>query len=214
MRYTLLRQDGFKELAINAGVLCESFEPTTGTVDKSSILALTSGGISFASTPSFTDNGADVDNCPANTMELKQLDSREVKLTGTFVSITAALAARLDAAADVDDDGKTVTPRADLSSDDFKELWLVGDYSDKTGPTKGGAIAIHMLNTLSTGGFQFSTQSKGKGKFPFTFIAHYSMDDPETQPYEIYIAAGEAEAAAASTTHLTGNGEEAPDETV
>lgn len=206
MRYTLMRPDAFKEIAINAGILCDTFEPETGEVTKASILALTSGGISFASTPTFVDFGADVDNCPLNTKELKQLENREVKVTGTFVSITAELAKRLDAAADLDDGGENVTPRADLSDGDFKDLWLVGDYSDKTGPTKGGAIAIHMSNALSTGGFQFNTQSKGKGKFPFTFVAHYSMNSPETVPYQIYVGAGESEPAVAK--------KEAPNEAV
>jgi hypothetical protein len=77
--------------------------------------------------------------------------------------------------------------------DDFEDIWLVGDYSDKNGPTNGGYIAIHMMDTLSTGGFQLQTADKAKGQFAFEFTAHFSMDAQDTVPFEIYVHPGTAE---------------------
>ena len=58
---------------------------------------------------------------------------------------------------------------------------------------KGGYIAIHLMNALSTGGFQLQTSDRAKGQFAFTYTAHYSMSAQDTVPFEVYIKAGEAE---------------------
>lgn len=126
-------------------------------------------------------------------MELKRLEGWEVKLSGTFVSMNAANAKTLVAAAD-EAVGK-ITPRNDIDTKDFKDIWLVADYSDKNGAKKGGCVAIHMLNGLSTGGFQLKTNDRNKGQFAFEFTGHYSITAQNTPPFEIYVKAGEAESA-------------------
>lgn len=73
-----------------------------------------------------------------------------------------------------------------------------GDYSEvNEDGTKGkaGFIAIHLLNSLSTGGFQLQTGDKSKGQFAFEFTGHYSMEAPEKVPFELYIKQGTADAA-------------------
>lgn len=55
-----------------------------------------------------------------------------------------------------------ITPRNDIAAEDFKDIWLVADYSDKNGAKKGGYLAIHMLNGLSTGGFQLKPVTRAK----------------------------------------------------
>lgn len=77
---------------------------------------------------------------------------------------------------------------------DFTDLWLLCDYSDKHGTTSGGFCAIHMLNTLSTGGFSLQTGDKKKGQMSFEYTAHYSITAQDTVPCEVYIKAGEDEA--------------------
>lgn len=134
-------------------------------------------------------------NCPKNTKELKKLDSWEAKASGTFVSADTAVAKSLCGAADIDSSDTTkVTPRNDVLEKDFADIWLVGDYSDKNGAKNGGFIAIHMLNALSTGGFQLKTADKAKGQFAFEYTAHYSMRAQDKVPFEIYIKAGTEEA--------------------
>lgn len=191
MKYTQIPQDTFKELVMNAGILLSSFDPSTAEVAANSIIGATSGDVTFTATPTFTDLGEDINNCPKNMKELKRLDSWETKISGTFVSVNVANAKAMTAAAD-EVSGK-ITPRNDIAESDFRDIWLVADYSDKNGKKNGGYIAIHMLNSLSTGGFQLKTGDQSKGQFSFEFTGHYSIDAQDTPPFEIYIKAGEAE---------------------
>lgn len=191
MKYTKIPETAFEELVLNAGVLLSTFDPSTAAVTNTNILGATTGGLSFTATPTFSDFGEDIDNCPKNMKELKKLDTWEVKLSGTFVSLTAKNAKSMVAAAD--ETGGKITPRNDISDKDFTDIWLVADYSDKNGESNGGYVAIHMLNGLSTGGFQIKTGDKSKGQFAFEYTGHYSMDKQTTPPFEIYIKTGEDE---------------------
>lgn len=189
-KYTKIATDTFKKLQLNAGILCTSFTPTTAEVDDANILAATSGGVNFTATPSFTDFGEDIDNCPKNSMELKRLDSWEVKISGTAVTVDTKTAKSFIGLADIS--ATKVTPRNDLKVADFADLWWVGDYSDINidggSSAKAGFIAIHMLNALSTGGFQLQTADKEKGTFSFEYTAHYSMAAQDTVPFEVYVS--------------------------
>lgn len=195
MKYTQIPQNTFKNIQLNAGVLLKAFTPDTGTLKATDIIGATSGGVSFTATPSFIDFGEDIDNCPKNMKELKQLDGWEAKMSGTFVTVTAELAAKLTGAADTATE--KVTPRNDLKSADFADLWWVGDYSavneDGTKGASAGFCAIRLLNSLSTGGFQIQSGDKAKAQFAFEFTGHYSMEHPETVPFEIYVKAGTAD---------------------
>lgn len=194
MKYTKIPSDTFQKLQINAAIICNDFTPATGTVGESGQIGATTGGINFTATPTYTDFGDDIDNCPKNMKELKKLDSWEVKCSGAYVTLDTAVAKSLLGAADI---GKTdttkVTPRNDLAQADFDDIWIVGDYSDKNGDTNGGYVAIKLMNALSTGGFQLQTTDKAKGQMAFEYTAHYSMSAQDTVPFEIYVKAGTAE---------------------
>ena len=194
MKYTKIPENTFQNIQLNAGVLLSSFTPSSATVSDEAIIGATTGGINFTATPTYTDFGEDIDNCPKNMKELKKLDSWEAKCSGTFVTIDTAVAKSLIGAADIGTSDTTkVTPRNDLAQSDFDDIWIVGDYSDKNGDTNGGFIAIHMMNALSTGGFQIQTADKAKGQFAFEYTAHYSMSAQGTVPFEVYVKAGTAE---------------------
>lgn len=196
MKYSQLPADLFKHIQINAGVIASDFTPDTGELQQSNIVGATSGGVGFNATPTFSDYGDDIDNCPKNMKELKRLDSWDAKASGTFVSVAAATAKLLAAAADAE--GEKITPRGTLKDSDFSDLWIIGDYSEinEDGSTgKAGFIAIHLLNSLSTGGFQLQTGDRSKGQFAFEFTGHYSMEAPEKVPFEIYVKQGTADAA-------------------
>lgn len=194
MKYTKIPADTFKNLQLNAGVLLKSFDVDTQTLAADSIVGATSGGVSFTAVPSFTDFGEDIDNCPKNMKEMKKLDSWEAKMSGTFASVSKSLAKTLVGAADLA--GSKITPRNDLADADFSDLWWVGDYSevneDGTSTGKAGFIAIHLLNSLSTGGFSIQSSDKGKGQFEFEFTGHYSMEDQDKVPFEVYVQEGTA----------------------
>lgn len=180
-KYTKIPENTFKTIQRNAGVLASKFDTESGELLDADILGATSGGIKFAATPSFTDYAEDIDNAPKNMKEFKIQEDIEVKISGDFASASTELLARLAGAADVQETGKVV-PRNDLKDTDFKDLWFIGDYGEEQ------FIAIHMLNTLNTGGFQLQTTDKEKGKFAFEFTAHYSITDQDKVPYEIYIS--------------------------
>lgn len=194
MKYTKIPTDTFKNLQLNAGVLLKSFDVDTQTMAADSIVGATSGGVSFTAVPSFIDFGEDIDNCPKNMKEMKKLDSWEAKMSGTFASVSKSLAKTLVGAADLS--GSKIAPRNDLAAADFSDLWWVGDYSevneDGTSTGKAGFIAIHLLNSLSTGGFSIQSSDKGKGQFEFEFTGHYSMEDQDKVPFEVYVQEGAA----------------------
>ena len=193
MKFTQIPTTAMEEMQLNAGILMDEFTPATAEV--SGIIGATTGGIKFSATPTYSDLGEDIDNCPKNMMELKRQDRVEVKISGTFVTVTTATAKKLMAAADIDTSNQTkITPRNDLKTDDFADLWWVGDYSDKNGAKNGGFVAIHVMNALNTGGFQLQTGDKSKGQFPFEFTGHSSIAAQDVVPYDVYIKAGTAEA--------------------
>ena len=193
MKFTQIPPEAFQELQLNAGVLLSTFTPDSGELQAEDILGATSGGVNFTATPSYTDFGEDIDNCPKNTKELKQLDSWEILLSGTYVTVNATQVKSLIGPADVNT--TKITPRNDLADTDFADIWWVGDYSDKHGDSNGGFIAIHMLNTLSSGGFQIQSGDKAKGQFAFEYTAHFSIKAQDTVPFEVYVQAGTEEEA-------------------
>lgn len=191
MKYTKIPETTFQNLQLNAGVLLSAFDPGTAEVANESIIGATTGGVNFTATPTFSDYGEDIDNCPKNMMELKKLDAWEISMSGTYVTVDANAVKSLVGAADVS--GNKITPRNDVLLSDFTDIWWVGDYSDKNGETNGGFVAIHMMNALSTGGFAIQSSDNGKGNFAFTYTAHYSMSAQDTVPFEVYVKAGTAE---------------------
>lgn len=196
MRFTRVPETAFQNLQLNAGILLSDFDASTGTAEETDLLGATSGGTNFTATPTYSDWGEDVDNCPVNVKELKKLDSWAVTMSGTFVTVTTQSAKTLVGAADIDSSDNTkIVPRNDLADTDFSDIWWVGDYSDKNGDTKGGYVAIHMLNGLSTGGFQLQSANRAKGQFAFEFTGHYSIEDQNKVPFEVYIKAGADESA-------------------
>ena len=194
MKFTRIPETTFQKLQLNAGILCSAFDPATGEVEEEALLGATSGGVSFDATPSYSDFGEDIDNAPVNLKELKRLDSWEVTMSGSFITVDVNTAKRLIGAAEIDaSDNTKIVPRADLKDADFADIWWVGDYSDQNGDSNGGFVAIHMLNGLNTGGFSMQSNNRGKGEFAFEFMGHYSLEDQSKVPFEVYVKTGSEE---------------------
>lgn len=182
-KYTKIPEDAFNHIARNAGVIAKSFVPTTGVV--TDILGATTGGITFTDAPEYTDYGEDIDNVPANMMELQEITSRTVTLGSTYVSVTEELAKNLAAAADLttESSASKITPRDVLKTEDFEDIWWITDYSAED----GGFFAIHLKRALNKAGLSVVSSKNGKGNFAFTYTGHYTMQDVDDVPYEIYI---------------------------
>jgi len=188
MKFTQVPSDTFEQLQLNAGILVDDFTPSTGVIGN--ILGATTGGITFASNPSYSDFGEDVDNVPNNMLEFKRLEQYDPTMSGTFVTCTPSLAKMLVGAADIGTDATKVVPRQELLSSDFDEVWWIGDYSDVNTGENAGFIAIHLLNALNTAGFQIKSEKNNKGQLAFEFHGHYSIDAQDVVPYEVFVKEG------------------------
>lgn len=184
-KYTTIPTDTFDNLQLDAGIVLSQFDISTQTVDKTKIIGATTGGIQINITPSYSDFGEDVDNCPANTKELKHLDSWDVNMGFTLLNLTEGAIKMSIGPATVDSTTHKIKPKNSLSVSDFMDqLWWVGDRAD------GGLIAIKLLNALSTSGFALQTTKNGKGQNAVTITGHVSQATPDDVPVEVYSIEG------------------------
>lgn len=185
-KFTVIPQSAFEELQLDAGVLLKTFDPATGAAPKDEdIICATTGGITANCVPSYSDMGEDVDNCPNNMMELKNLDSWDCNLGFTSISISIEVIRLALGAADVNTETGSVVPRRNLNQNDFSDLWWVGDRAD------GGLAAVQLKNALSTGGFSLKTTKNGKGQISVTLTGHVSMAAQDVVPMVFYSKAGD-----------------------
>lgn len=186
-KFTVIPQDTFEGLQLDAGILLKSFNPSTGTFQNSDIICATTGGINPSCVPTYSDFAEDVDNAPVNLMEFKHLDGWECKMGFTSIG-TSPDSIRLSlGAADVDTSTGKVTPRRNVKLTDFSDVWWVGDRAD------GGMVAICLKNALSTGGFSLQTTKNGKGQVSMELTGHVSIDAQDTMPMEFYSTGPAAE---------------------
>ena len=183
-KFTKISQNAFNELQVEAGVLLKSFNPATPELRDEDIVCATTGGISPSCVANYSDFAEDVDNAPVNMLEFKRITGWECSLGFTALNITAETIHLALGAADVDVQTGKVTPRKELKSADFKDIWWVGDRSD------GGFVAIKLLNALSTGGFSLQTTKNGKGQLSVTLTGHVSAAAQDVMPMEFYVISG------------------------
>ena len=195
-RFTVIPQDAFNELQLDAGILLNSFNPTAGTFEDENIICATTGGITASCVPTYSDFAEDVDNAPVNIKEFKHLDSWECKFAFTALGTSPELIKLALGAADVSD--TTITPRRDLSQADFTNLWWVGDKAD------GGMVAINLKNALSTGGFSLQTTKNGKGQLSVELTGHVALAAQNEVPMTFYSTEGTGEETGTGTQTGTG----------
>lgn len=194
--FTVISQDTFNEIQLDAGVLLNTFDPANPAApDDEDIICATTGGITISCVPTYSDFGEDIDNCPNNTKELKHLDSWECTMSTTAIGTSAESIRMALGAADVTASSGKITPRASLDQNDFFELWWVGDKAN------GGMVAIKLFNALSTGGFSLQTTKNGKGQVSLELTGHVSLYDQATIPMEFYSADAEGATGATGATN-------------
>lgn len=182
--FTVIPQDTFEGLQLDAGVLLKTFNPAQPAAPADAdIICATTGGINVSCVPTYSDFGEDVDNCPVNMMELKHLDGWDCKLSTTSLGTSPELIRLALGAADVTASSGKIVPRRDLKQTDFSDLWWVGDRAD------GGMVAVKLMNALSTGGFSLQTTKNGKGQISIELTGHVSIDAQDVVPMEFYSAA-------------------------
>lgn len=186
-RYTKIPQDTFDALQTDAGVLLKNFDITSAAASKdtpgfqlSDIVCATTGGVNIVCQPQYSDYGEDVDNCPNNMKELKHIDGWNCSVSTTSLG-TSAYGIKLSlGAADIDAESSKITPRRNLSQDDFEDLWWVGDKAN------GGFLAVKIFDALSTDGLSLQTGKNAKGQTTIGITGHVSIDNQDRVPMEFY----------------------------
>ena len=178
--FTVIPQDTFDGLQLEAGVLLTDFDPSDPEVVDSAIVCATTGGISISATPEYTDLGEDVDNVPPNMKELKSDPKWTCTISTTGLGTTPEAIRLALGAADITAASGKIAPRSSLNQDDFADLWWVGDKAD------GGFVAAKLINALSTGGFSLQSTKDGKGQVSLEFTGHVSIDAQDVMPIEFY----------------------------
>jgi len=199
-RYTKIPESTFQDMQLDAGIVLKQFSLTDAVSGQAGftdtdIVTATTGGIEIACTPTYSDLGEDVDNCPVNMKELKHLDSWECTMKFTALKISAEGFKLALGAADIDStNNNVVKPRRNLSQSDFTDLWWVGDRAD------GGLVAVKLINALATGGMTIKTEKSSKGNIDVELTGHVSINAQDTMPMEFY----SIDPATTGTTGTTG----------
>ena len=208
-KFTVIPQNTFEGLQLDAGVLLKTFNPETGAAPKDEdIICATTGGINPSCVATYSDMGADVDNCPVNMLELKHLDSWECTMSFTSLGVSPEMIRLSLGAADIDEETGAISPRRDLKDSDFSDVWWVGDLAN------GGFAAVRLINALSTSGFSLQTTKSGKGQVAVTLTGHVSIHDQDTMPMVFYSAAPAAEEETQTFANLKSSRKAAENETV
>lgn len=88
--FTTIPQDTFETLQVEAGVVLNSFNPSSPAAPASeNIICATTGGITASCVAQYEDFGADIDNCPINVKELKRITGWDSKLGFTSLGTSA-----------------------------------------------------------------------------------------------------------------------------
>lgn len=181
-KFTVIPENAFNGLQLDAGVLLKKFNPAEPTAPADEdIICATTGGVNPSCKATFSDFGSDVDNVPNNMKEFKHLDGWDCSISTTSLGTTPELIKLSLGCADIDSTDKTkIIPRADLEQTDFTDIWWVGDRAD------GGFVAIQLKNALSTEGFSIQTTKNGKGTISLTLTGHVSIDNQKEVPMVFY----------------------------
>lgn len=179
-KFTVIPQDTFNALQLDAGVLLKRFNPANPVAPlDSDIICATTGGVNPTCKPTYSDFADDVDNAPKNVLEFKHLDGWDVALATTGLGTSPELIQMALGAADIVG-GTKIVPRMSLITTDFKDIWWVGDKAN------GGFVAIKLLNALSNDGFSIQTTKNGKGQLALNLGGHVSLQAQDVVPMEIY----------------------------
>ena len=182
-RFTVIPENTFNALQLDAGVLLKRFNPADPEIVDADIVCATTGGINPVCKPTFSDFFEDVDNAPNNVKEGKHLDGWECSISTTSLGTSPELIKLSLGCADIDGtDTSKIVPRMDLKQTDFSDIWWVGDRAD------GGFVAIQLKNALSTEGFSLQTTKNGKGQIALTLTGHVSIAAQKEVPMVFYSA--------------------------
>jgi hypothetical protein len=178
-----------KSLTSGAGVVFENFDLATDTYEgaEAKKVGATTGGVKVkVEHPGKWTR--EIDGLPENTVGMDELEF--IKPTVTFSIVEVSNASRLKkalgaadvAAADKPTGYQVVTPRADLTAEDYPDNLAIFVR------TKAGEPLIIVIdNPLSTEGFEFATESKAGGAIEVTYTGNFDPLKLDEMPIKFYV---------------------------
>lgn len=191
LTYTELPADLLAGIQRGAGLFTIGFnpkQPQTGEDLKSIIFAATTGGVTIACTPTFTDFFEDVDNAPKNTKQGKMLDGYDALISATQVNFTEQSIKASIGAADSEADGDVagltkISPRMNLKQTDFIQgLGVICNWGED-----GSFLYAELNDALTDGGLSIQTSDDGKGQGSISYRGHTTTEDLDRPPIEFYL---------------------------
>lgn len=178
-----------KHLQLDAGAFLKNYDPNTDTWETAKatkLIGATAGGGSFSAVPSV--RRIEVDGVKGAAKGLETIDEWTVTMTAnvkevTVDSIKLSLGAASDEATSSAPSNYTkITGKNEIGDADYLDnLTWVGRLSGSNKP-----VIIVVKNALSTNGLTISFADKAEGVIPVTVTGHYTQDDLETPPFDIY----------------------------
>lgn len=177
-----------ENLLLNAGAYFKNFDVESDTFETAvaagKLIGATKGGGEFSAVP--TVRQIEVDGVAGRAKGLEVIDNWEVYLKATVLEIkketiqSGLCSAKIDEGTNVDYD--IISANAQIALDDYIEnvAW-VGTLSGSEKP-----VIIIVKNALNTDGLKLAAQDKSESTIEMTFYGHYTQDDLDTPPFEIY----------------------------
>lgn len=174
--------DAANAMQVDAGTLLSRFDISNVVAPADEdIIAATTGDFNIVETPEYNDFLEDVNNAPNGTKEGARITSWNRSLTVAIIEFTKkTIKFALGAAKELANGAVTSKRQVQLS--DFTECWWIGDTVDEN-----KVLAIHLKDSISTGGLSMTTTKNGKGQISLTITPHPTLADIEASPIEYYI---------------------------
>lgn len=177
-----------KHLQLDAGAFLRNYDvskDTWTTAKTTKLIGATAGGGSFSAVPNI--RRVEIDGVKGAAKGLQDIDEWTVTMTANVKEITAeslklALGAAKSESATTPAGYTHVTGKNQIDDADYLDnLTWVGRLSGSNDP-----VIIVVKNALSTNGLTISFADKSEGLIPVTVTGHYTADDLETPPFDIY----------------------------
>ena len=189
MKITGLTSKTPENLLLDAGAFFLNYDPATDTPETASakLIGATQGGGSFSAVPTVRQH--EVDGAPTNTAGLETIDDWVVTMVANAKEVTAdnlqlALgAAKSEASLSGGPEGYSkISGKSAIEDGDYKDnITWIGKLKGSQKP-----VMILLKKALSLNGLTLTVADKNDAVIPITLTGHYSLDDLETPPYEIF----------------------------
>lgn len=192
MAFTGVTANTSKHLQLDAGAFFKNFDPATDTYASASakLIGATAGGGSFAAVP--TIRRIEVDGLKGATKGYETIDEWEVTLTANVKELTVGA---LELALATGSHTSVKSPSSEAANN-YEKIVAANDIADSNyttnvawvGRISGSSLPVIIIvkNALCTNGLTLTTADKAEGVVALTLTGHYTVNDLDTPPFEIY----------------------------